>query len=109
MQNLFNRTRGRWRLALLLLLMGLAGCGRSYPEMVDRSGIELLAALRTACNTQSPERLARVAEKIAEHHQNGTLNDDHFKAFEAIIALAESGEWKQAEECCFAFQQAQVR
>lgn len=86
----------------------LAGCS-DYPEVRDGESVELIAALRTACSSQRTDRLERCVQAIEERHAAGEMPDAEYEAFQAIIAEAQAGRWKEAEMETHRFQEAQVR
>ncbi len=86
----------------------ISGCN-TYPEVASREAISLIAALRTACNTKSPQRLDRVNQSIERAHANGTLSPHEHAAFADIVSLARNGQWQDAEYACADFQEAQIR
>lgn len=104
-----NRRVGRLLGAILLCVAGwLTGCS-SYPEVRDGESIELIAALRTACSSQRRDRLDRCVQAVEERRTAGELPDAEYEAFQAIIAQAQAGQWKEAEMQTYQFQEAQVR
>jgi hypothetical protein len=85
--------------ALSMLLLGatlLAGCGG--PPQVASGNQKLISALRTATSARQAPWLDECAKQVDEGKAAGTISADEAAAFEAIIGLARSGEWKQAEE-----------
>ena len=90
------------------VLFWFAGCSK-YPEVQDGRSVELIAALRTACSSQNPDRLQRCEQAIKERRAAGDLPDAEYEAFQAIIAKARAGEWEEAEMETYEFQEAQVR
>ena len=105
--------RRETRLFVTVLLGGvcwasLAACS-TYPEVRDGQSIELIAALRTACSSQRTDRLDRCAQAIEERRAAGEMPDAEYEAFQAIIAQARAGNWRDAEMETYGFQEAQVR
>ncbi|HEV7226171.1 MAG TPA: hypothetical protein VGN42_25920 [Pirellulales bacterium] len=85
--------------ALSMVLLGaalLGGCGG--PPQVASGNQRLISALRTATSAQQVPWLDECAKQVDEGKAAGTISADEAAAFEAIIALARSGEWKQAED-----------
>ena len=94
------------RFALLtFILCGIAGCG-SEPQ-VSRANQKLISALRTAASTRQVSWLDECAKQIDESKAAGTMSAEEAAAFDEIIALARSGQWKQAEERAAALGAAQ--
>lgn len=89
----------RRRTAVLLglwLLAASSGCGRSAPR-IDFANRRYSAALRTATNTRSHERLARARTMIERDRAAGTIGAEEAAAYDEIIQLAERGAWDEAE------------
>ena len=62
-------------LAAVMLAGALAGCGPRPPQ-VGFANRGYSAALRTAANTKSTERLARALEKIDRDHAAGMIHSE---------------------------------
>jgi hypothetical protein len=88
------------------LLAAASGCGRSAPRIAFANR-RYSAALRTAANTRSPERLARVRASIERDHRAGTIGDEEAAAYREIIRLAEHGAWEEAERRAVDFREDQ--
>jgi hypothetical protein len=98
-------------LTLLLVSLALAattGCGPRAPA-IEFAHRHYSAALRTAANTRSPERLAKAKELIARDRAAGTISVDEHAWYEEIITLAEAGRWADAERRAVAFRRDQRR
>jgi hypothetical protein len=54
--------------------------------------------LRTATSAQQVPWLDECAKQVEQGKAAGTISADEAVAFEAIIGLARSGDWKRAEE-----------
>lgn len=80
----------------LMLLVAAGGCGRAVPQ-IEFANRRYSAALRTATNTRSPERLARVRATIERDREAGMIGDEEAAAYHEILGLAERGEWAEAE------------
>ena len=85
-----------------------AGCS-GYPAVSSGETVTLIAALRTACSSRSPQRLARALEVIEQRRSKGELADAEYAAFQKIVTMAKEGRWQDAEQETYRFQQAQVR
>lgn len=99
----------RRRTALLLglwLLTASNGCTRSPPR-IEFSNRRYSAALRTAANTRSRDRLVRVRATIERDREAGTIGDEEVAAYREIIELAESGAWEEAERRAVDFRRGQ--
>ena len=73
-----------------------AGCRPRAPR-IDFANRRYSGALRTAANTRSVERLCRARELIDRDHARGLISVEEHAAYAAIIALAEAGQWQEAE------------
>ncbi len=73
----------------------VAGCGG--PPQVGADNLRLVDSLRTAISARRGDWLEENAQRVAERHEAGQMDDKQFAAFEAIIAQARAGEWPQAE------------
>lgn len=82
--------------ACLLAIPPTAGCRPRAPE-IEFANRRYSAALRTAANTKSPERLARAKDLIDRDHSAGTIGTEEYACYRAIIDLAEAGRWEAAE------------
>jgi hypothetical protein len=74
----------------------LAGCGG--PPQVATGNQKLISAFRTATSARQVPWLEECAKQVEQGKAAGTISADEAGAFETIIGLARSGEWKQAEE-----------
>ncbi len=74
----------------------LLGCGGA--PQIARGNLKLIAALRTATSARQVPWLDECAKQVEQGKAAGTISTEEAQAFEAIIALARSGEWKKAEE-----------
>lgn len=88
-----NRMNAMRALLVLLIAIGLPGCG--YPDVSPKT-YELAKALYSACNRQSEEQLARVVELIETTNEAGEISDREAKWLTAIVDQADAGEWEQA-------------
>lgn len=96
-------------LALVLVAtIALAGCRPRAPQ-IDFANRRYSAALRTAANTQSLERLGRTKALIARDRAAGTIGPDEYEWYAEIIALAEAGRWADAERRAIDFRRDQRR
>ena len=95
-------------LAAVMLAGALAGCGPRPPQ-VGFANRGYSAALRTAANTKSTERLARAREKIDRDHAAGLIGPEEYAAYGAILRTAEAGQWKEAEQAAIRFRSDQLR
>jgi hypothetical protein len=96
---------------LTLLLMSLAlaattGC-RPRAPVIEFANRRYSAALRTAANTRSPDRLARAKDLIARDRAAGTIGANEHAWYEEIITLAEAGRWADAERRAVDFRRDQ--
>jgi hypothetical protein len=92
--------------AVVALLITSSGCGPAIPR-IEFENRRYSAALRTATNTRSVPRLARVRTMIERDHAAGTIATEEYAFYMAIVTLAEGGEWERAEERTVAFRRAQ--
>jgi len=92
----------------VVVLAAAAGCRDRAPQ-IDYANRRYSAALRTAANTRSPERLARAKDLIARDRAAGTIGPEEHAWYERIIALAEAGRWEEAERQAIDFRRDQLR
>lgn len=98
-------TASRSILAVSMLAIVLAsGCGYPAAQPMNQ---EIISSLRTACSAGDQTWLAANLEKVEQRRSEGQMNDAEYEAFKSIIAKAESGDWKGAEQACLSFQEAQ--
>lgn len=97
-------------LAVLMMVMAttVAGCRPRAPK-IEFANRRYSAALRTAANTRSPERLAKAKDLVARDHAAGAIGPEEHGWYEEIIALAEAGRWADAERRAIAFRRDQAR
>jgi hypothetical protein len=94
--------------ALAIAAALVCGC-RSRAPQVEFGNRRYSAALRTAANTRSPERLARAKDLIARDRAAGAIGPEEHAWYEEIIALAEAGRWREAERRAIDFRREQLR
>lgn len=94
--------------AVLLTMTATTGCRPPAPQ-VEFANRRYSAALRTAANTQSSQRLARAKELIDRDHAAGVIANNEYASYRAIIELAEAGRWEAAEREALRFRQDQQR
>ena len=82
--------------ACLTTIPPAAGCRPRAPQ-IEFANRHYSAALRTAANTKSPERLARAEDLIDRDHAAGRIGAEEYACYRAIIDLAEAGRWEAAE------------
>lgn len=87
------------------LVCALAGC--SGEPQVAKANQKLISALRTAASARQTPWLDECAKQVDEGKAAGTMSAAEAAAFDEIIALARSGEWKKAEEKAAALGAAQ--
>ncbi len=90
--------------ATLAVLLLVIGCG---PPRAAPQNQRLIASLRTALSARSDEWLGKNAELLEERRAAGTLSDEEYETFQAIIDEAKAGKWEDAEQHVIAFQKAQ--
>jgi hypothetical protein len=99
------------RLALLVAVTigsTMVGCGTS-PMVTSPQSQELILRFYTACNTESPERLAMAMKVYRDLIDQKLVSPQEQEYFESMIALAEKGRWQEAADEAYAFSQSQVR
>jgi ABC-type uncharacterized transport system auxiliary subunit len=86
--------------------LALVGCRPRAPK-IEFANRRYSAALRTAANTRSSERLAQAKTLIARDRAAGTIGPEEHAWYEEIIALAEAGRWADAERQAIDFRRDQ--
>ncbi len=90
----------------LLSTIGFSiGCGRA--PQISAPNRKLLEALQTAVSSKNPQWLEAVTTKIGEKRTQKELSDAEFRAIDAIVKKAQSGEWKQAQKDSFQLSEGQ--
>jgi hypothetical protein len=97
---------GRLLTFLLMSLAATTGC-RPRAPVIEFANRHYSAALRTAANTRSPERLAKAQELITRDRAAGTIGPEEHAWYAEIITLAEAGRWADAERRAVAFRRDQ--
>jgi hypothetical protein len=77
--------------------VGLAISGCSKPPQVSPANRKLVNALRTATATKQTAWVDDCAKLLEESKRDGTMTDDEYEEFNAIIALARGEKWQEAE------------
>lgn len=93
---------------LAVILAAAAGCRPKAPQ-IEFGNRRYSAALRTAANTRSMERLARAKELIARDRAAGIIGVEEEAWYREIIDLAEAGRWADAERRATDFRRDQRR
>jgi hypothetical protein len=94
-------------LALLLELSVATGC-RPTPQ-VPATNFVYSAALLTAANTKSQNRLQAVRQLIDRDHTAGLIGAEEYATYGTILRAAEAGQWVQAEQAVLQFRRDQIR
>lgn len=104
------RRSGRILPVVLTVLVAtvLTGCRQRAPK-IEFANRRYSAALRTAANTKSPERLAKAKDLVTRDHAAGAIGPEEHAWYEEIIALAEAGRWADAERRAIDFRRDQRR
>jgi hypothetical protein len=95
-------------MAVAIVALGVVGCGPRAPQ-VNFANRVYSGALRTATNTQNSERLAAAKKIIERDYASGVIGPDEYAFYGEIIALAEAGRWKEAEQLSIRFRRDQLR
>jgi hypothetical protein len=93
---------------LAIVLVVAAGCGPQAPQ-VEFGNRHYSAALRTAANTRSADRLARTKQLIARDQAAGLIGPEEHAWYQEIITLGEAGRWSDAERRAIQFRRDQHR
>ena len=95
-----------FQLVCLLAFIGLmSGCGRQ-PQMAAPNR-KILEALQTAVSSKQTEWLDAVVRQVEEKRDKKEMSDQEFRAIDAIIKKAKSGDWKAARTASFALSDGQ--
>ena len=100
----------RWWLAgALLLFCGYWGWNWwRQPPAVEFDNLKYIQLLRTAVSAERTDWLMSVTQALAQRQSTGQISAQELRHFQHIISLAESGQWQDAHERCFAFEEAQL-
>ena len=90
--------------ATVAVLLLVVGCG---PPQVAPQNQRLIASLRTAISARNSQWIEKNAELLEERRAAGTVSDEEYETFQAIIDKAKAGKWEDAEQEVLAFQKAQ--
>jgi len=88
---------------LAVLAIWIGGCG---PPQASPQNRQLIASLRTALSSPNPDWLEQNAKILEDRRAAGQASEAEFAAFQAIIAKAQEGQWKEAERQVMAFQKS---
>ena len=89
--------------ACLLLGCTVLASGCRGPTEAERDNRRVLDAILTAITLKNPRLLEDDARRARTRHEAGQLNDEDYRAMEAIIAKARAGDWFGAETDGYAF------
>jgi len=103
-----RRLRAAAAVSALALLAVAYGCGTRAPQ-VEFGNLRHSAALRTAANTRSPERLERAVGVIEQERAAGRIGPEEYAAYAEIVAVARAGDWEAAERAAMRFRRDQTR
>jgi len=96
--------RLRQLLALLALLLLLAGCGTTQLSPASR---RLLEALQTAVSAKNSQWLEAVARQVESQHAQSEMPSADCQVLQTIIAAARSGDWETAQSRALALSEGQ--
>lgn len=80
----------------------------SYPPAVEFDNLKYIQLLRTAVSSERSDWLDKVKAAVVLRVTEGKMSEREFSHFDRIIKLAESRNWKSANEACFHFEEAQL-
>lgn len=92
------------RLGALFVLILFSGCGET-PVAPDN--LRLTMAVRTAVSAQNKEWLTACREQIEARRGEKQMSDAEYGRFQRILAQADRGEWRSAEEDVVRWQKGQ--
>lgn len=106
-----RRRSGAWSLVVLAALLAIPTAGGCRPRAprIEFGNRGYSAALRTAANTRSVERLGRTKELIDRDRAAGVIGPEEYACYQSIIGLAEAGRWEAAEREALRFRRDQRR
>jgi len=93
---------------LMALACGMLTIGCTRPPAVQYHNLKLISSLRTAISAQNSAWLEGVAKAVTVRRDAGEMDSEEYEHFQAIIAVARAGRWKDAEQDCFRFETAQL-
>ncbi len=94
-------------LAIAVLIVLACGCS-SYPQVTSAESLKFIRQVYTACNTKSPERVAKCAARLNELTAEKLISESEEATFRQILELAESGDWEASQQQALEFAQRQV-
>jgi hypothetical protein len=86
-------------------LLVVTGCG--YGEVSPKT-YEYAQALYSITNRQADEKLAEFESQIGQAATNGELSEDEVGLLRDIVATANGGDWKAAQQECRELMEAQI-
>ena len=99
-----KKSEGLTCFATVAVLLVVVGCG---PPQVAPQNQRLIASLRTAISARNSQWIEKNAEVLEERRAAGTMSDEEYETFQAIIDKAKAGKWEEAEQKVLAFQKVQ--
>jgi len=99
----------RTRVAAIVLVLGIAGCGVPAQIGPDPEVFKTIDALYTAVSLRDPNLVDSCLERLKDYREGGKLPDDAFLALEAMIEEGKGGAWEDAQTQLNRFMQGQRR
>ncbi|MDB5353441.1 MAG: hypothetical protein JWN86_4688 [Planctomycetota bacterium] len=96
-------------LALILMVLGLGGCGRPPSIGEDKDAFKAVDALYTAVSMREQKLLDQCDASLKSLHDSGKVPDNAFESLESITAEARAGKWETAQERLTKFMEGQRR
>jgi uncharacterized lipoprotein YmbA len=91
---------------LLIAACLLAGCGPSEPAF-QYANLRYVQMMRTAVSSQDAEKVDKVMEAVRLKREADELRPEEEQALRRIADLTKDGRWNDAEQACFALEEAQ--
>jgi hypothetical protein len=80
----------------------------SIPAVVHYDNLKYVQLLRTACSSQRMDQIEGVERAIQQRKDSGNMTDREWEEFVKILALARSGQWRNADQATLRLEQAQL-
>ena len=91
----------------LVLLLAASGCGQPQLANAEEEDYRLVMQLNAALASQRADLLETTAERLESRRQQGKIPSGAVEAMQAMIQLAQQGDWKQAHQDCLRFMKGQ--
>ncbi|WP_437201005.1 hypothetical protein [Planctomicrobium sp. SH664] len=109
----FQSSRDRFLAGFLVLFM-MAGAGWQLmkwwnrPTAVEFDNLKYIQLLTTALSSRSEKMVTQVEGAVKKRFDGHEMSEEEYAHFQKLIQMARDGQWKEADQQCFGFAEAQL-